>query len=144
MAASSSNIEEKAMPDMPKLHGYHIHIYFSDETRSKAEKVRAALMVNFPVELGKNIGIIGPHPVPQMNIMFGTTSFAEIVPWLMFNHEGLDVLIHPLSDDEYDDHTINALWLGTPVPLKLDILPHGPYPAHLLPTAPAQAVPGSA
>ena len=123
------------MTGMPELHGYHIHIYFNDETRSKAETVRDQLAANFPVELGKNVGVIGPHLVPQMNIMFRTEAFAEIVPWLMFNHEGLDVLIHPLSNDEYDDHTINALWLGKPVPLKLETLPHGPYPAELLPKA---------
>ena len=123
------------MTGMPELHGYHIHIYFNDETRSKAETVRDQLAANFPVELGKNVGVIGPHLVPQMNIMFRTEAFAEIVPWLMFNHEGLDVLIHPLSNDEYDDHTINALWLGRPVPLKLETLPHGPYPAELLPKA---------
>jgi len=127
------------MTGMPELHGYHIHIYFNDETRSKAEKVRDQLAVNFPVELGKNVGVIGPHLVPQMNIVFRTEAFAEIVPWLMFNHEELDVLIHPLSNDEYDDHTINALWLGKPVPLKLETLPHGPYPAELLPKADAAA-----
>jgi aromatic ring-cleaving dioxygenase len=27
----------------------------------------------------------------------------------MLNREGLDILVHPLSDDEYDDHTANAL-----------------------------------
>jgi DOPA 4,5-dioxygenase len=121
------------MDGMPELHGYHIHIYFDDSTRAKAEKVRDQLAAKFPVQLGKNVGIIGPHLVPQMNIMFRTELLSEIVPWLMFNHEGLDVLIHPLSDDEYDDHTINALWLGRPVPLKLEILPHGPYPPELLP-----------
>jgi aromatic ring-cleaving dioxygenase len=127
------------MTGTPELHGYHIHIYFNDETRSKAEKVRNQLAANFPIELGKNVGVIGPHLVPQMNIVFRTEAFAEIVPWLMFNHEGLDVLIHPLSNDEYDDHTINALWLGKPVPLKLETLPHGPYPAELLPKADAAA-----
>jgi aromatic ring-cleaving dioxygenase len=127
------------MTGMPELHGYHIHIYFNNETRSKAEKVRDQLAANFPIELGKNVGVIGPHLVPQMNVVFRTEAFAEIVPWLMFNHEGLDVLIHPLSNDEYDDHTINALWLGTPVPLKLETLPHGPYPAELLPKADAAA-----
>ena len=127
------------MSGMPELHGYHIHIYFNDEARGKAEKVRDQLAMKFPVQLGKNVGIIGPHLVPQMNIMFKTDAFAQIVPWLMFNHEGLDVLIHPLSDDEYDDHTVNALWLGTPVPMKLEILPHGPYPAELLPKVDAVA-----
>jgi aromatic ring-cleaving dioxygenase len=35
----------------------------------------------------------------------------------MFNRQGHNVLIHPLSGDEFDDHIANALWLGRPVPL---------------------------
>jgi aromatic ring-cleaving dioxygenase len=41
--------------------------------------------------------------------------------------------VHPLTDDEYENHTSQALWFGTPVPLEVETLPHGPYPAHLLP-----------
>jgi aromatic ring-cleaving dioxygenase len=40
----------------------------------------------------------------------------------MLNREGLDVLVHPLTDSSFDDHGKNALWLGTPVPVKLDVL----------------------
>ena len=69
-----------------------------------------------------------------VQIIFKKDAFQSVVPWLMLNREGLDVLVHPLSNDEYDDHTINALWLGTPVALKIETLPHGPYPARLLPT----------
>jgi DOPA 4,5-dioxygenase len=52
----------------------------------------------------------------------------------MLNREGLDVLIHPLSDDSVDDHSIYAMWLGSPVPLKLATLRRG-YRPELLPTA---------
>lgn len=51
----------------------------------------------------------------------------------MLNREGFDILVHPLGDDEFDDHTANALWLGTYGALKLDTLPDGPYPARLPP-----------
>jgi aromatic ring-cleaving dioxygenase len=47
----------------------------------------------------------------------------KIVPWLLLNHEGLDVLIHPLTESSYDDHSKNALRIGTPVPMRLDLLP---------------------
>jgi aromatic ring-cleaving dioxygenase len=115
------------------LHGYHVHIYYSDGTRPIAEKLRDTLATGFPVQIGKNVGIAGPHPVPQIQIIFRKEAFQEVVPWLMLNREGLDILVHPLSDDEYDDHTANALWLGTPVALKIETLPHGPYPKELLP-----------
>ena len=47
----------------------------------------------------------------------------------MLNRQGLDILIHPLTDDEYEDHTANALWLGRPVRLHLGTLPHTGYRA---------------
>ena len=40
----------------------------------------------------------------------------------MLNREGLEVLVHRLTHSSYDDRSRNALWLGTPVPLKLDTL----------------------
>ena len=115
------------------LHGWHIHIYHDNDTLQIAEKLRDTLAARFPVQIGKFQGIAGPHPVPQMQIMFRTDAFHEVIPWLLFNREGLDILVHPLTNDEYEDHTSQALWLGTPVPLKTETLPHGPYPAYLLP-----------
>ena len=55
----------------------------------------------------------------------------------MLNREGLDVLVHPLTESSYDDHSKNALWLGTPVPLRLEIL-RPTYRTELLPSASAQ------
>jgi len=120
---------------MAELHGYHAHIYYGDDSRlAIADKVCNDLAARFPVELGNNNGIAGPHPIAQRQVIFRTSAFAEVVPWLMFNRQGLDILIHPLSDDEFDDHTADALWLGNPVPLKLQILQHGPYPPGLFPS----------
>ena len=120
---------------MPELHGYHAHIYYGDEKHSLvADKICDALVARFTVELGKNNGVVGPHPIAQRQVIFKPSSFAEVVRWLMFNRQGLDILVHPLSDDEYDDHTANALWLGYPVPLKLERLRHRSYAADLLPS----------
>ena len=115
------------------LHGYHAHIYYNEETEAAAVRLRDILAEQFPVQVGRNRGIAGPHPVPQIPIIFRNEAFQRVVSWLMLNRDGLDILVHPLSDDEYDDHTVNALWLGTPVALKVETLPHGPYPARLLP-----------
>ena len=122
-----------ASPDA--LHGYHVHMYYNDETKHTAERVRDSLAARFPVQIGPNAGIAGPHPVPQIQVIFRKEAFQVVVPWLMLNRDGLDILVHPLSDDEYEDHTANALWLGNPIALKIETLPHGPYPSHLLPAA---------
>jgi len=62
----------------------------------------------------------GPHPVPPFRFTFTTAQFENIVPWLMLNRQGLDVLVHPLTDNSYDDHSRYAVWLGAPVALKLN------------------------
>jgi len=52
----------------------------------------------------------------------------------MLNREGLDILVHPLTDDMVDDHSVYALWLGTPIKLKLDTMQRRGYRPELLPT----------
>ena len=51
---------------------------------------------------------------------FLAAEFPRIVPWLMLNRGGLSVLVHPQTEDAYDDHTIHALWLGAPLPLRVE------------------------
>jgi aromatic ring-cleaving dioxygenase len=114
--------------------GYHAHVYFDPSTRPVAERVRNAIADKFTVELGGfSDEPRGPHPVSQFNVIFQAPEFQSLVPWLMFNREGLDVLVHPLTEDMVDDHSIHALWLGTPVALKLDTLRNRSYRAELLP-----------
>jgi aromatic ring-cleaving dioxygenase len=121
--------------------GYHAHVYFDPATRPVAERLRATIASRFGVELG---GLSdeprGPHPISQFNVIFRTEEFQNIVPWLMLNREGLDILVHPLTDDMVDDHTVYAMWLGTPVKLKLDTMERTGYRAALLPAASVRPV----
>jgi aromatic ring-cleaving dioxygenase len=120
----------------PEVHGYHAHIYYDSATLPVAERLHQRLAANFPVELGRFSGdAIGPHPVPQFQVIFKKPEFQSVVPWLMLNREGLNILVHPLTDDMVDDHTVYALWLGAPITLKLDTMQRRGYSAALLPTA---------
>ena len=120
---------------MTENRGFHAHVYYDAESKPKAAKLREAMLGQFKCEPGAfSDAPIGPHPISQFNITFEVPQFQDIVPWLMFNRDGLDVLIHPLSESSYDDHSKNAMWLGTPVPMKLDIL-RPKYSDHLLPTS---------
>ena len=118
---------------MTENRGYHAHIYYDQATKPAAEKLRGILAEKFAVEVGMlSDEPRGPHPIPQFVAIFETPEFQNVVPWLMLNRDGLDVLVHPLTESSYDDHSVNALWIGTPVPMKLDILrPH--YSESLLP-----------
>jgi len=120
---------------MAENRGFHAHVYYDANTKSKAAQLREVLIEKFKVEPGGfSDEPRGPHPISQFNVIFETPEFQNIVPWLMLNRDGLDVLVHPLTESSYDDHSKNALWLGTPVPMKLDIL-RPQYSQGLLPSA---------
>jgi len=80
----------------------------------------------------------GPHPISQFNVIFETPEFQNLVPWLMLNRDGLDVLVHPLTESSYNDHTALAMWLGAPVALKTDTLRHAPVGDSLMPSSQRQ------
>jgi aromatic ring-cleaving dioxygenase len=120
---------------MSENRGYHAHIYYDSNTKPKAAQLREVLLEKFNVEPGGfSDEPRGPHPISQFNVIFETSEFQDIVPWLMLNRDGLDVLVHPLTESSYDDHSKNAMWLGTPVSLKLDIL-RPQYSEGLLPAS---------
>jgi aromatic ring-cleaving dioxygenase len=120
----------------PEVQGYHAHVYYDQDSLAAAEKLRETLGANFTVELGRlSAEPIGPHPISQFAVIFKNPEFQNVVPWLMLNRQGLDILIHPLTNDMVDDHTVYALWLGTPVNLKLDTMQRRGYGSALLPAA---------
>jgi DOPA 4,5-dioxygenase len=104
-----------------KIDGYHAHVYYDPTTRARAEQLRGTIAAALGVEVRElSDAPRGPHTVPQFRFMFTAAQFENIVPWLMLNRQGLDVLVHPLTDNSYDDHSRYAMWLGSPVPLKLN------------------------
>ena len=124
------------MSEGPQIYGYHAHVYYDAETKPTAERLHTGLADKFPIEMGQFSGAeIGPHPVPQFQIIFTVAQFQEVVPWLMVNREGLDILVHPLTDDMVDDHSVYALWLGAPIALKLHTMQRRGYRDALLPKA---------
>jgi aromatic ring-cleaving dioxygenase len=59
-------------------------------------------------------------------VAFAVDEFPRLVPWLMLNRKELSVLVHPLTGDSVADHTRFALWLGSPMPLRVEVLQRGP------------------
>jgi DOPA 4,5-dioxygenase len=109
--------------DSSRITGYHAHIYYAPETRSIAERLREAIGSSFTVQLGRwHDQPVGPHPTSMYQVAFPVAEFPRLVPWLMLNREGLDILVHPLTGDDYEDHATFALWLGTKLPLRLEML----------------------
>jgi DOPA 4,5-dioxygenase len=114
-----------AFVDPSEINGYHAHIYYDPaKTREAAARVREGLGAVFPqATLGSwHDEAVGPHTVAMYQVVFDADDFARLVPWLMLNRDGLDVLVHPLAGNAYDDHTVFAMWLGDKLPLRLDVL----------------------
>ncbi len=109
--------------DTIEIRGFHAHIYYDPTTRDVAARIREKLGARFEVRLGRwHDQPVGPHPQAMYQVAFLPEQFSEVVPWLMLNHEGLGVLIHPETGDDVKDHTEHALWLGDKLDLNVEFL----------------------
>ena len=111
----------EASADPAGIRNYHAHIYYDPASRPVAERLREEIGARFTVVLGRwHDEPVGPHPTSMYQVAFGVDEFPRLVPWLMLNRGGLDVLVHPQTDNPYDDHAVHAAWLGARLKLRLD------------------------
>ena len=119
----------EAFADPDRIEGYHAHIYYDPAdpgSRAKAERLRQGVGERFEARVGNwHDEPVGPHLVAMYQVAFAVAEFRRLVPWLMLNRDGLDILVHPQSGDSLADHTRFAMWLGQPQPLRLDVLRRG-------------------
>jgi len=106
-----------------EIQGYHAHVYYGPATREFAARIRDAIAASFVTTLGRwHDRPVGPHPQSMYQVAFSTAEFSRLLPWLMLNRGELSILVHPLTGDDYADHADFPLWLGTPLPLRLEAL----------------------
>jgi aromatic ring-cleaving dioxygenase len=116
----------EAFADPARITGYHAHIYYNPETRPLAERLRAAIGERFTARIGAwHDEPVGPHPTAMYQVAFAVEELPRLLPWLMLNRQGLDILVHPMTEDSVADHTSHAVWLGTPLPLRVEVLRRG-------------------
>ena len=103
---------------------YHAHIYFGAETRDTAKTLQQTITDVFPdADMGRfHEKDVGPHPRWSYQVAFPLAMYAEIVPWLMMNRDGLTIFLHPESGDVIADHEQNAIWMGEMLPLNMEPL----------------------
>ncbi|MBI4491085.1 MAG: 4,5-dioxygenase [Deltaproteobacteria bacterium] len=108
--------------EMPKIKGFHAHIYYDPASREAAARVREGL-AGFNVQLGSwHDAPVGPHTKAMYQVVFSPEQFGKVVTWLMLHREGLDVLVHPQTGDSAGDHLDRSLWLGEKLNLNIKVL----------------------
>ncbi len=107
------------------IHTFHAHVYFSASETALANQVRANIIVALPqlTYAGQLIPIpIGPHSKPMFELHIPADIKNYALACIDNLREGLSVLVHPVQQDELEAHTDAAMWLGTKLPLNLDVL----------------------
>ena len=120
--ASHAGMDARAITEIAS---YHAHVYY-EMTTSRPDAVLLTNQISelFTVHTTSLYDKpVGPHPWPMFQAAFDVALFPSFVPWLMLNRRGLNILIHPNTDDMWADHMILPIWLGDKLPLKTEGMP---------------------
>jgi aromatic ring-cleaving dioxygenase len=117
-APRHQNVASVVNPDI-------IHAYYDPaSSRDRAARLRERVAATFPgVTPGRwHDTPVGPHTQSMYQLAFPPTLLASFLPWLMLNRDGLSILLHPGTGDAYADHIDHAVWLGSVLPLRMNVL----------------------
>jgi DOPA 4,5-dioxygenase len=115
---------DAARTDWRLIAEYHAHVYYDPTTtRGDAERLRQHVAAEFPqAKLGRwHDKLVGPHTQAMYQIAFPSGMLSSFVPWLMLNRDGLTILLHPETGNDYLDHTAHAAWFGAVLPLRVEV-----------------------
>ena len=107
---------------MSQVTEFHAHVYFGQETVEQARTLCEQARDRFDIEIGRmHLKPVGPHPCWSCQLEFGPELFADVVPWLVLNRDGLVVFLHPETGNVMADHTEHAMWMGAKLELDTSI-----------------------
>jgi DOPA 4,5-dioxygenase len=99
---------------------YHAHVYFDADTVAQARALCRRVADECSVVMGRvHERLVGPHPRWSCQLAFASEQFDGVIARLDAERQGLTVLVHGLTGDDYADHTAHAMWLGDAAVLDL-------------------------
>jgi aromatic ring-cleaving dioxygenase len=120
-------------PEPAKIYSWHIHLLYwqTNEDHTKgAYDIRDKFIAKFKGRLGPectdlfhqskmcmfepDIQPVGPFLTAQWSVFLTMDDFADTVPWIMQHRGDYDILVHPNSGCELEDHSWWAFWGGNP------------------------------
>ncbi|MCJ8276692.1 MAG: DOPA 4,5-dioxygenase family protein [Bdellovibrionales bacterium] len=100
---------------------YHFHIYFEDKDLETLHPILEKLKEVQGLRIGHaHRRPVGPHPVGSCQVTVPSHLFEPTLQWFMRERNGLSLFIHPVSGDDYSDHTDHVVWLGKPYKLNIE------------------------
>src|ERR1700751_2209559 len=119
-----STMTEASPRPLSEIASYHAHIYYAGPAeRRHAEWLRQRIAERFRVRLGSwRDEPVGPHAKAMYQVSFATGIFATLGPWLVLNHGGLSILIHPNPTNPKRDHLIDPIWIGRALEVHGEVL----------------------
>lgn len=110
------------MKQTSTITGYHAHVYFDATTVDQARSLCQTASQVFGLAMGRlHERNVGPHPMWSCQLGCNPVQFAELLPWLALNRDGLTVFAHPETGNHLQDHRDHGIWLGTGLDLDLSL-----------------------
>lgn len=110
------------MKQINSITGYHAHVYFNGDSLEVARSLCHRAAELFGVKMGRvHEKAVGPHPMWSCQLGATPDQFAQLLPWLALNRQGLVVFAHPETGNELEDHRDHGIWLGTGLALDLTV-----------------------
>lgn len=96
---------------------YHAHVYFDLPQQPLADALQHRIMTECSDKIRAMFPLVprlvGPHRKPMFEIHFTEQQKSFFIDWLDKARGPLSVLIHPVSGDDWHDHTEQqVMWLG--------------------------------